>query len=87
MNVDVFAEQLTQRLDEPRMGRKQAERLVESMGGEGGARRAGLLPPHFLALEFEDRLRIVAQERDFLLAEAVGKEQVALLVEIAKLAG
>jgi len=53
----------------------------------GGARRAGLLPPHLLAIEFEDRLGIVAQERDFLLAEAVRKEQVALLVEIAKLAG
>ena len=69
------------------MGGKQAERLVEGMGGEGGARRAGLLPPHFLAIEFEDRLGIVAQERDFLLAEAVRKEQIALFVEIPKLAG
>ena len=64
------------------MGGQQAERLVEGVGGEGGARRAGLLAPHLLAIELEDRLGIVAQKRDFLFAEAVRKEQIALLVEI-----
>ena len=48
---------------------------------------ASLLPPHLLAIEFEDRLGVVAQKRDFLLAEAVRKEQIALLVEIAELVG
>jgi hypothetical protein len=52
-----------------------------------GARRAGLLPPHLLAIEFEDRLGVVAQKRDFLLAKAVRKEQIALLIEIAELVG
>jgi hypothetical protein len=42
---------------------------------------------HLPAIEFENRLGVVAQERDFLLAEAIRKEQIALLVEIAKLAG
>ena len=87
MHVDVLAEQLAQRLDEPRMRGQQAERLVEGVGGEGGARCAGLLPPHLLAIEFEDRLGVVAQKRNFLLAEAVRKEQIALLVEIAELVG
>ena len=81
MHVDVFAEQLAQRLDQPRMAGEQAKRLVEGVGGEGGARRAGLLAPHFLAIELENRLGFVAQLRDFLLGKTVRKEQVALLVE------
>src|SRR6476659_2163533 len=34
---------------------QQAERLVESVGGEGGARRAGLLPPGARPLFFIGR--------------------------------
>ncbi len=86
VHVDFFAEELAQRFDEPRMAGKEPERLVEGVGGKGGARGAGLLPPHLLAVELEDRLGIVAQERDLLLGEAIGKEEVALLLEVAQLA-
>ena len=87
MHVDLFAEQLAQRLDHPRMAGEQAERLVEGVRGKGGARRAGLLAPHFLAVEFQDRLGIVAQQRDFFLAKTVREEQIALLVEFFQLTG
>src|SRR4029077_20361227 len=75
MHVDVLAEQLAQRLDQPRMRGPQGERLLEGGGGDGRARRAGLLPPNLLAIEFEDHFGVVAQKRDFLLAEVVRKEQ------------
>src|ERR1700683_4897352 len=39
MHVDFFAEELAERLNEARMTCQEAERLVESMGGESGARR------------------------------------------------
>jgi len=55
------------------------------MRGKGGARRAALLAPNLLAIEFQDRFGIVAQLRDFLFVEAVRKEQIALLVELAEL--
>ena len=67
------------------MAGQQPERLVEGMRGKGGARRAGLLAPDFLAVELEDRLGVVAQQRDLLLGEAVREEQVALLVEVLEL--
>jgi len=53
--------------------------------GKGGARRAGLLAPYLLAIEFQDRLGVVAQQRDLFLAEAVREEQIALLVELFQL--
>ena len=87
MHVDLFAKQLAQRLDHPRMAGEQTERLVESVRGKSGARRAGLLAPDLLAIEFQDRLGIVAQQRDLFLAEAVREEQIALLVELLQLAG
>jgi hypothetical protein len=40
MNVDILAEQLPQRLDQPRMACQQTERLVEGVRGKGGARCA-----------------------------------------------
>jgi hypothetical protein len=55
------------------------------VGGESGARRAGFLAPDLFAIELEDRLGIVAQQRDFLFGKTVRKEQVALLVELLKL--
>ena len=75
MNVDVLAEILLQRLDQPRMGDQQAEHLVEGVRGEGGARRAGLLAPDLLPVGFEDLLGLDAQQRDLLLGEAVRKKR------------
>ncbi len=69
------------------MARQQAEHLAEGVGGEGGARRAGLLAPDLLAVELEDVVGFRAQERDLFFREAIGKEDVALLVEGAKLLG
>ena len=80
VDVDAFAEQLLQRLDQARVMRHQPERLVVGVGGEGGARRTGLLAPD-LAIAAENVLRLVAQDRDLLLGEAIRKEQVTLLVE------
>ncbi len=40
MHVDVLAEELAQRFDQPRMAGEQAECLVEGVRGKGGARRA-----------------------------------------------
>ena len=87
MDVDVLAEQLPQRFDQARMARQQAEHLAEGVRGEGGARRAGLLAPDFLAVELEDVLGFDAQQRDLFFREAIGKKDVALLVEGAKLFG
>src|SRR5437660_1418319 len=87
MDVNVFAEDLLQRLDQPRMTGQQAEGLVERVRGESGARRTGFLAPYFLAIEFEDRLGIIAQQRDLLLAEAIRKKQIALFVEGFDLSG
>ena len=56
MDVDVFAEQLPQRLDQARMPREKAEDLAESMCRKGGPRRAGFLPPDFLAVKFKNAL-------------------------------
>ena len=85
MHVNVLAEQLAKRLDQPRMAGQQAKGLVERVGGESGARRAGFLAPHLFAIELEDRLRIIAQQRDFRFGKAIGKEQVSLLVEFLDL--
>ena len=74
MYVNVLAEQLVQRLDQPRMAGEQAKRLVEGVGGKRGPRRAGLLAPHLLAIELEYGFRIVADLCDFLFIETVRKE-------------
>ena len=64
---------------------KQAKRLVVGVGGEGGARRPGLLAPHFLPVGGVDLLGLVAQDRDLLLREAAGQEQIAFFSELPKL--
>ena len=64
---------------------EQAERLVIGVRGKGGARRAGLLAPDLLAVGGVDLLGLVAQDRDFLLREAAGQEQIAFFSELPKL--
>src|SRR5262249_58963131 len=81
MDVDVLAEILLERTDEPRMAHQKAEHLVEGVRGKGGARRAGLLAPDLLALGFQDRFALDAQQRDLLLGEAIGDEGEALVGE------
>ena len=85
MHVELFAEHLLDRPDQPRMVAEQTERLVVGMGGERGARRTGLLAPYFLAVGRIDLLGLVAQDRDFLLREAAGQEQIAFFSELPKL--
>ena len=51
------------------------------MRGEGRARRAGFLAPDFLAVLLENVLGFRAQQRDLFFGEAIGEEDVALLVE------
>ena len=83
--VNAFAEILLQRFHQPRMMAEDAERLVVGVGGEGGARRAGLLAPHLLAVAAVNLLGLRAQHGDFFLAEAIGEEEIALVVEILEL--
>ena len=87
MDVNVLAEILPQRLDQARMRGEQAEHFAEGVGREGGARRAGFLPPDFLPVGGQDVLRLGAEELDLLLGEAIGKEDEALFVEAADLFG
>ncbi len=61
MDVDVLAEILLQRPDQPRMADQQAEHLAEGVRREGGARRAGLLAPDLLAVGLEDLLALDAR--------------------------
>ena len=46
-----------------------------------------LLAPDLLAVGLEDAVGLDAQQRDLVLGEAVGKEDVALLVESLELLG
>ena len=85
VNVDALAEILLQRLDEPRMMAEDAKRFIVGVGGKGGARRAGLLAPHFLAVAAINLLGFGAQDGNFVLAEATRKEEIPVLVEILEL--
>src|SRR5712691_7901585 len=87
VDVDPFAEQLLQRIDQPRMMGEQPKYLAEGVRGERGARRARFLPPYFLALGLEDGLGLGAEQGDLLLGEAIGEKQVTLRVEIRELLG
>jgi hypothetical protein len=57
------------------------------VGGKGGARRAALFAPDFLAMAAQDGLRLVAQDGDLFVAEAARKKYVALLIEGPDLLG
>src|SRR5215472_8785866 len=87
MDIDVLAEQLPQRLDQPRMRCQETKCLVESMRSKGGARRARFLAPDLLAIELEDRCGVIAKERYFFLVEAVREEQIPEFVELFDLCG
>jgi hypothetical protein len=47
VDVELLAEQLLERRDQPRVMREQTEDFVEIVRGERGARRARLFAPHF----------------------------------------
>ena len=87
MHVELLAEQLLYRLDEPRMRAEQAETLIVGMRGKGGARRAGFFLPDFLAARPVDRLRIAAQGRDLLVGKAFRQKEIALFVKSRELRG
>jgi hypothetical protein len=56
------------------------------VGRECGARRAGTLAPHLLALGLVDVFGFRAQDRHLLVGKAVRQKQIALLVEFLELA-
>ena len=87
VDVNGFAEQLHQRLDQPWMLRHHLENLIEFVRGKCGARRAGLLAPDLLAIELEDVVGLGTQQRDLFLGEAIGEEDVTLFVEGLELLG
>src|SRR5262249_17029315 len=77
----LFAEDLLDRADQPRMAAEQAERLVIGMRGKGGARRPGLFAPDLLPVGGIDRLGLVAQRRDLGFGKTPRQEQIAVLDE------
>ena len=87
VHVELLAEDLLHRLDQPRVPGEYGKRLVVGVTSERGARRAGLFPPDLLPILLEDLLGLVAQHRDLLLREALGEEEPALLVELLQLLG
>src|SRR5712692_10452299 len=68
------------------MRAENAEGLVVGVGRECGARRAGTLAPHLLALGLVDILGFRAQDRHLLVGKTVRQEQIASLVEFLELA-
>src|SRR3954451_5907441 len=66
---------------------KKPEHLIELVRGECGARRAGLLAPHFRAVELEDRVALRAHQRDLVVGKATRKKQIAKLIELTELLG
>src|SRR5205823_3031463 len=87
MDVNVLAEILLERADQPRVADQQAKHLAEGMGREGGARRPGFFAPDLLAVGLEDLLALDAEQRDLLLRKAVRQEDIALVVEGLELLG
>jgi len=69
------------------MARHDLEHLVELVRGKGGAWRAGFFAPDLRAIELEDFVGFNAQQRDLVLGEATGEEDVALLVKCFELLG
>jgi hypothetical protein len=55
VHVEGFAKYLLDRTDQPRVMAEEPKGLVVGVRGEGGARRAGLLAPHFLSVRRVDR--------------------------------
>src|SRR5204862_2891338 len=87
MDVDALAEKLLKLIYQTRMMGEQPEGLAVGMRGESSARRAGLLAPDLLPLRLEDRLGLRAQQHDLAFGEAIGEEQIPLLVELGELLG
>ena len=81
VDVDRLAEELLDRLDQPRMGAEAAEGFVVGVGGEGRPRRAGFLAPDLLAVGRVDLLGLRAEDGDLLLGEAVGEKKIAFTIE------
>src|SRR5437660_10783674 len=70
MHVELLAEQLLYRLDEPRMRAEQAETLIVGMRGSGGGRRAGVVLLGFGARRVVDRVGTASLGRDLLVGGA-----------------
>ena len=87
VDVDVLAEDLPHRLDQPRVPGEESEYIAEGMRGEGRSRRAGFFPPDLLPVERKDALGFVAQKRDLFLAETIREEEKTLLFKFADLFG
>ena len=87
VHVQLLAEQLLDRLDHARVAAQQAEGFVVQMRGEGGAGRAGLLPPDLRAVGVVDALGLRAQHGDLLRAEGLRQEKPAFFVELPDLVG
>src|SRR5262249_34399618 len=81
VDINAFAEQLLQRLDQARVMRHQPEGLAVGVGGEGGARRARLLAPDLLAGAPGNLVRFPARDRALLFCDAVREKHVTLLIE------
>jgi hypothetical protein len=54
VDVDGFAQELLNWLNQPRMGAKAAKGVIVGVRSKGGPRRTGFFPPNLLALACTD---------------------------------
>ena len=85
MHVELLAEQLFDRADQPRMGAKQTEGLVVGVRGERSTRRAGFFAPYLRPVGIINRYGFLPQGSNLLGGEAIGEEEIAFFVKLADL--
>src|SRR5262249_19079747 len=83
--VELLAEDLLHRLDQPRMRTENAKRLAVGVSGKGCAGGATLLAPYLGALLAVDRLCLGLQQPDLLRIQDFRAEQPASRVELVEL--
>jgi hypothetical protein len=86
MHVEVFAKELRNRLDHPRVASQFGERLVDQVAREDGAHGIRILLPNDLRPMLPiDAWYLVQQDPHFLRREEGGEEEVAVPVEVLQL--
>jgi len=85
VHVELFAEELLDRLDQARVSTQDAEGLVVGVGSEGGARSAALFTPDFLPVGKVNIFRFETKNLDFFRRKVVRQEDIALFFEVCEL--
>ena len=88
MNIDIAAQQLPGRFQDPGVADKAAIDIVVGMGGKGGAHHVAALLPHDLGAAFGKYRRDFAfQDRQFLHVEQVRDKDETFILELPDLLG